>query len=121
MTPIQLVGKPAEVRKQFDDLALPEDKNICLTVAEETREQEGQRKHDEWMREMEAKYANHPRHNGVLLFSMPGPSTPDEVAEALYRMDMEEAFGENWEEVAKQMEDAERAAQAEKKAEASKS
>jgi len=106
MTPIQLSGKPAEVRKQFESLSLPEDAEICLTVAEMTPEMKAKQENAEMMRRMEEKYADFPRVNGRLEIALPELTTLEQVQEALYRSEMEDDLGENWEEVLKQMQDA---------------
>ncbi|GEM_PF-5124008 len=106
MTPIQLSGKPAEVLKQFESLSLPEDAEICLTVAEMTPEMKAKQENAEMMRRMEEKYADFPRVNGRLEIALPELTTLEQVQEALYRSEMEDDLGENWEEVLKQMQDA---------------
>ena|SRR5579862_9453479 len=47
-----------------------------------------------------------PRRNGLILLPARGLTTTEEVKEALYRADMEDALGDNWEEKLAQLQNA---------------
>ncbi len=117
MTPIQLSGKPAEVLKQFESLSLPEDAEICLTVAEMTPEMKAKQENAERKRRYDEEFAEYRDSDGIIRMPSTDTLTPEQVNELMYRLEMEEVLGENWEEVAKQMQEAYEASLSSKEAE----
>jgi len=117
MTPIQLSGTPAAVRKQFEELSLPEDAQICLTVAEMTPEMKAKQENAERKRRYDEEFAEYRDSDGIIRIPSTDTLTPEQVNELMYRLEMEEVLGENWEEVAKQMQEAYEASLSSKEAE----
>ena len=105
MTTIQLTGKPAEVRRQFAELTLPEDAQICLTVDELTPQKKAQLENAEMMRKYDEEFAQYRGDDGVVRIPNSEAATLEQVRELIYRSEMEDDLGENWEEVLKQMQE----------------
>lgn len=95
MTTIQLTGKPAEVRKQFEDLAFSEDAQICLTIDELTPEMQAKREHAEMMLKYDKEFAQYRSDDGIVRIPNSEAATLEQVQELMLRLEMEEVLGEH--------------------------
>ena len=84
-----LEGTFAEVKIKLNTLPMkPETKmRVIITDMGKTPSRE------------EVFFANAPRRNGLIMSSASGLTTTEEVNEALYRADMEDGLGEDWEQI----------------------
>lgn len=82
-----LEGTFTEVQRRLSILPLRPETYLRIIVTE-----------TEKSTTLEERFANAPRRNGLILQDAPGLTTTEEVKEALYRAELEDVLGENWEE-----------------------
>ena len=99
MTTIEISGNIAEVKQRLDELALPADTCFQVTITEQADENTAAR------RRFDAEFANAPRRNGIIVLPYTNgenPLTVERIKELLYRGDMEDGLGKNWEAILEQ-------------------
>ena len=82
-----LEGTFTEVQRRLSALPLKPEARLRVIVTEPGKPSTPE----------EALFANTPRRNGLFLVPIPGLTTVEEVNEALFRAEMEEVLGEDWE------------------------